>query len=43
MGAGIVLPIACLLTLAVTNGCGPGGIERAVVSGTVTHNGQPLE
>ena len=43
VGAGILLPIACLLTLVVTNGCGPGGIERAVVSGTVTHNGQPLE
>ena len=43
VGAGIVLPIACLLTLAVTSGCGPGGVERAVVSGTVTHNGRPLE
>ena len=43
VGAGILLPIACLLTLVVTNGCGPGGIERAVISGTVTHNGQPLE
>lgn len=26
-----------------TSGCGPKGPERAVVSGTVTHNGRPLE
>ena len=43
MGAGIVLPIASLLTLVITNGCGPGGVERKVVSGTVSHNGRPLE
>ncbi len=37
------VPIAaCLLITAIPCGCGDGGPERAVVSGTVTYQGQPL-
>ena len=34
--------VACMLATGVLCGCGAGGPERAVVSGTVTYQGRPL-
>ncbi len=33
----------CVVAVAIIGGCGPGGIERAVLSGTVTYQGQPVK
>jgi len=34
--------LACVLALAATGACRPGGPQRVVVSGTVTYRGEPL-
>lgn len=35
--------VLAVLTLAVCNGCGSSGLERASVSGTVKYNGELIE
>ena len=33
----------CIVVVAITGGCGPSGPERAVLSGTVAYQGQPVK
>ena len=33
----------CAVIVAITGGCGPSGPERAVLSGAVTYQGQPVK
>jgi hypothetical protein len=38
-----LLGLVCVVVVAMTGGCGPSGLERAVLSGTVTYQGQPVK
>ena len=33
----------CVVVVAITGGCGPSGPERAVLSGTVAYQGEPVK